>query len=342
MALPTKVQNAIPGFFNCSAGWLSAYDPPKTLVPAAFMAPPSSSDDAAVTILPSVPDPSGLDTDSTQPPAPASTPKPDSPIQTLPPSSRQGPSLVPTVSDLAKPIASTAGAAPTALGSSGSINQNDIDIDHSSQGEPPEKSIGSKQNTNPSFDPELSSDPQLVQSSRKSVDPGSAVHSVDPETTDMYNNPTPGFDPSNVSPNQMSQIHDALGPDIQSMASPVNNPSPVRQDPQSGASTSDAGDLNAKKPSSLPGSVWSTNDRPPAAAVSTVSDGGHAIVIGPSAVHVDGSEVKPQGAPVTIASAAVINQGNTLILGDQIYQIPTATLAAAAATTIVGHAVTAM
>jgi hypothetical protein len=77
---------------------------------------------------------------------------------------------------------------------------------------------------------------------------------------------------------------------------------------------------------------------PSAPPATTLSIASHAIVVGPYDVHIDGSKIEPHGAPITIPGAVAVNHGNSIVLGSQVYQMPSAT--PAPATTIAGQAIT--
>ncbi len=76
---------------------------------------------------------------------------------------------------------------------------------------------------------------------------------------------------------------------------------------------------------------------PSAPPVTTFSIASHAIVVGPYYVHIDGSRIEPHGAPITIPGAVAVNHGNSIVIGSQIYQMPSAK--PAPATTIAGQAI---
>ena len=51
----------------------------------------------------------------------------------------------------------------------------------------------------------------------------------------------------------------------------------------------------------------------------------HAVVAGPSGVHVDGVEVSPNQDPTSISGVAAINEGSSIVVASQIYHIPAPT-----------------
>ena len=57
----------------------------------------------------------------------------------------------------------------------------------------------------------------------------------------------------------------------------------------------------------------------------TLSLGSHAVVAGPSGVHVDSVEVNPSQPPASISGGAAINQGNSIVVASQILHLPTLT-----------------
>ena len=54
----------------------------------------------------------------------------------------------------------------------------------------------------------------------------------------------------------------------------------------------------------------------------TISLGSHAVVVGPSGVHIDGVEVNPSQPPASISGGAAINQGNSILVASQIFHLP--------------------
>ena len=61
------------------------------------------------------------------------------------------------------------------------------------------------------------------------------------------------------------------------------------------------------------------------------------MVVGPSGVHVNGVELNPNQAPASISGVATINQGNSVIIANQIFHLPASTQQAP--TTIAGQTI---
>lgn len=72
-------------------------------------------------------------------------------------------------------------------------------------------------------------------------------------------------------------------------------------------------------------------------AVTTISLASHAVVVGPSGVHVDGVEVNPSQTPTSISGVVAVNQGNSIVVASQIFQLPA--LPEPAPTTIAGQTI---
>ena len=78
IAIPSQVRSMIPWFQYCTDLWFTGYDPPRTLIPAAAMAPPvTTSDSIAPTVTPQ--------TGATQDPGAKKTAAGGDPITTHPP-----------------------------------------------------------------------------------------------------------------------------------------------------------------------------------------------------------------------------------------------------------------
>lgn len=72
-------------------------------------------------------------------------------------------------------------------------------------------------------------------------------------------------------------------------------------------------------------------------AVTTIALASHAVVVGPSGVHVDGVEVNPSQTPASISGMVAVNQGNSIVVASQIFQLPA--LPEPAPTTIAGQTI---
>ena len=108
---------------------------------------------------------------------------------------------------------------------------------------------------------------------------------------------------------------------------PGGNPAQVATDPTSQQSPKnqipDTGNLITKADATL--------------AVTTISLASHAVVVGPSGVHVDGVEVNPSQTPASISGVVAVNQGNSIVVASQIFQLPA--LPESAPTTIAGQTI---
>ena len=72
-------------------------------------------------------------------------------------------------------------------------------------------------------------------------------------------------------------------------------------------------------------SIYSGPTTNPIPTETTISLGSHAVVAGPSGVHVDGVEVSPSQSPASISGGAAINQGKSIVVASQILHLPTRT-----------------
>ena len=129
----------------------------------------------------------------------------------------------------------------------------------------------------------------------------------------------PSFDPQNVAPDQMSQIEGALDTNSPAPAQPTNTPL------QEGGSVSPGSNNQAGSPQAL------------SAAPTSVQVAGHAVVINPSGVNVDGSQINPGDSPARVSGGVAINQGNNIVVGSQIEHIDTPPVPSA--TNLAGHVV---
>lgn len=129
-------------------------------------------------------------------------------------------------------------------------------------------------------------------------------------------------------PNDQKQPSNALGGNGD--PAPGTNPSLPNDPKQPNNAMGGSGDSGEVDPSSSPSDP--TTDPPQ----TTISVGDHAVVVGTSGVQVDGVKVKPEGPPATVSGAVAINQGNSIVIANQIVSMSTPT---APATTIFGHAI---
>ncbi len=315
MAIPSQVGNLNALFKIADFQFVSGYDPPRTLQPASVRAPPLTSKGPEATFLPSLPDhdqdPAAGQIGKQSAPAPASTPMVKSPKETGSPSSPQEPSHIRSAGDPSTPTASPDQPIDSPTGIHIDPNQNAGSrkgLDQgASRGEPTrpmQSGSGDHGKVNPIDDPGMPKDPQ------QSKDSANGHSSGNPEqfSPDQQGNQPGG-----------SYLSDAFA--WPKPSSPGSSPEQL---------TFPGDDV----PPTLSNSI---ENNAPGLPVTTISVAGHAVAVGSSAVHVDGSQVEPQAAPVTIAGAAVINQGSSIVLGSQIYQFPSAQ--PASATSIAGHTV---
>lgn len=147
--------------------------------------------------------------------------------------------------------------------------------------------------------------------------PESTVKSPSQDSPQQQGNPASG----SHSPNQ-GQKPDNNTPGASVQVTP--------QQPNStpGSTPTDSGTSNSGSPGTLGGNSPQQLNSPggsPVTPATTISIASHAVVVGPSGVHVDGSKVQYQEGPVSVPGGAAINNGNSIVLGSQIYNIPSAT-----------------
>ena len=285
IAIPSQVRSMIPWFQYCTDLWFTGYDPPKTLVPAAAMAPPvTTSDPIDPTVTPQ--------TSATQDPGAKKTAAGGDPI-TIPPPLQHAP--LPTETNTTpelKPKPQDPNATNhVVIGTSQVPQLKPADDDPGTKHQSPSQQGGgsvdsSNSQSKGSGDPKIPGDPN-GQSNAQSGSSGNSGVPADP-SKDATDDPT--------------------SPTINQGA----NPGQVATDPGSLHSTQDQ-------------TSGSEDSKRPAPTETTISLGSHAVVAGPAGVQVDGIKVSPNQAPASISGIAAINQGNSIVVASQILHLPTLT-----------------
>ena len=274
----------IPWFQYCTDLWFTGFDPPKTLVPAAAMAPPvTASDPVAPTVTPQA--------SATQDPGAKKTADGGDPI-TFPPPLQHAP--LPTETNT-KPQLKPQDPKETNLVSIG-ISQkpqpkpvdDDPGTKHQDSSQQGGDSVDSSNSqSSSSGDPKLSGD----RSGQSNVQSGNGGNSGLPA------------DPNQDAPN------DPLLPTQNQGANPAQL-------------ATNLGSQHSSQ-NQMSGSVYSGPTTNPIPTETTISLGSHAVVAGPSGVHVDGVEVNPSQSPASISGGVAINQGKSIVVASQILHLPT-------------------
>ena len=272
----------LPWFQYCTDLWFTGFDPPKTLVPAAAMAPPvTTSDPAAPIITPQASvtqDPGAKKTTAGWDPIPLPHPSKHAPL----------PKETHTVTE-------------------------------------PQPQVPKENNQVPTIQP------QIPKSKPIEDDPG-AKHQ---DSSQPGSNPTDPSDSLNVE-SSGGDPERPVKPSGQSNVPNSNNESPGSfGGPHSASSTQKQGVIPAQIATYQASQNGSENQvsvsgdsNPITDAIpkeTTMSVGTHAVLAGPSGVHVDGVEIKPNQAPASVSGAAAINQGNSVVVASQIFKIPAPT-----------------
>ena len=269
IAIPSQVRDMVPWFQYCTDLWFTGFDPPRSLIPAAAIAPPvTTSDLAALTIAPQ---PSATQVPGAKQTAAVWNPIPlPSPLQhvPLPKETNTAPVLKPQVSKETNPVSIINPQASQPQPADG-----DLGSEH--QGSSQKGSGSTEPSGQSSIQNDSSGDPKF---------PGDS-------------NQDATKDPS--SPAQNQEINTAQ------------------------IATNAAAQHSSQNESPDPG------DPPPAEAATlvetTISLAGHAVVAGPSGVHVDGVKVNPNQTPTDISGMAAINQGNSIVVASQIFHLAAST-----------------
>ena len=278
----------LPWFQYCTDLWFTGFDPPKTLVPAAAMAPPvTTSDPAAPIITPQASvtqDPGAKKTTAGWDPIPLPHPSKHAPL----------PKETHTVTEPQPQVPKETNQVPTI--------QPQIP-----QSKPIEDDPGAKHqdSSQPGSNPTDPSDSPNVESS--GGDPERPVKPSEQSNVPNSNNESPG---SFAGPNGDVSTHSA---------------SPTQKQGVIPAQIATHQALQSGSENQVSGSGDSSPITDTIPTETTVSVGTHAVVAGPSGVHVDGVEIKPNQAPASVSGAAAINQGNSVVVASQIFRIPAPT-----------------
>ena len=272
-----------PWFQYCTDLWFTGFDPPKTLVPAAAMAPPVTTGDPSTSIVgPQVSVTQDLGAKKTGPvwdPIPLPPPlqhaplaketntvselKPQAPKETnqVSVANPQTPQTKPADEDA---VAKHQDTSPVSQQGSGSMDPNGPSQTHGSSGGEPEM-------------PEIPSGYPNVQDGNRefSGSPGKS-------------NQDGPKDPTSPSQNQ-----GAKPAQVATDPAPQNTPQNQNPNPTAGAIITNT----------------------------TISLGSHAVVVGPSAVHIDGVEVNPNQAPASVSGVNAVNQGVSIVVASQIIHL---------------------
>ena len=290
----------IPWFQYCTDLWFTGFDPPKTLVPAAAMAPPVTTGDLATSIV-------GPQASATQDPGAKKTAAVWDPLTTL----RQHVPLPKETSTIAgfKPQVPKETSQP-------SIVKSQI---------PPARPVDEDPVTK---NQDTSQDSQEKSSS---TDPGRPpeIHS-----SSGGDGETPG-DPSGQSDVQDGSNKDFNLPDGSNQVGSKDPNSLAQTTGANSAQVDPASQYNPQNPVPISGGSKPTTGAP--VTETTISLGSHAVVAGPSAVHVDSVQVNPDQAPASISGGAALNQGSRIVVTSQIFHLPAP--AEQAPTTIAGQTV---
>lgn len=406
-------------FKLCTLGSFVGLDPPRTLQAAIAMAPVLTSSDPSASqvslksnLNPPLAVQNGAGGKEEHAPAPASTATVDQPKKT-------NPATLPPKQDNLKvvPPPGDPGTPPTSSAQAVHGSQEPRTTNPSKLPGPNQSDSGANGNANHGAGSSLQNDSRQKQDTAiNNANSGKTGNSNLPlvlkQTT---GNVLPNLDPSNMSPEQMSHLVDALAtsgvnppttvqrPDGQnqvlyggvpsSRASeqpnqgssiapvqlsvkplhesattpsiagvPINGPLGVSTlsapntnplghlsfpntpaDPPTSSSPQGSGQPAPEQQKNPPGdtptlvNVESPNPPPPVPLATTLSVASHAVVVGPSGVHIDGSKIEPHGGPVTVSGGVAINHGNGVVLGKQIYHLPSPK--PAPATNVAGHSV---
>lgn len=340
IAMPDQIRKVNAFFGRCSNAFFTGFDPPKTLLPANAMVPIITAADpnAATSIAPM-------------------------------PSATQDPGASKTAGDeRTKPAAGATLAAQDPKETANSVldpQQNEPAI--VSQSKDPRPSEGSPAlpglnphdtTSNPKVDSGVDGSPGQASRPMESSDIlqhdsgsiGDSKQTINPTATSDVNGfpyhknglKKPGdapqiYDPSNVSPSQMSQIENALAPGAQgSQAAPESvqgndhgsnqQASPSKAVPispdilQSGNAQALPNNKSPQQDSALP-SIDISNPIPiPPATTMSISD--HVTAIHASGIHFDGSQVASDQAHVIISSVMAMDPGAGIVLSSYVLNMP--------------------
>ena len=290
----------IPWFQYCTDLWFTGFDPPKTLVPAAAMAPPVTTSDPVDPIVTpqasATQDPGAKKTAAVWNPIPLSSPPQHAPLpketNTIPELKPQVPKETNQVPVIRPQTPQTKPVDDPGVKQQGSSQQGSGPTDPSGQSNNQGSSSGN---------PKMPGDP----SGQSNVQTGSSGSSNIPGDPNQDGSKVPNMPAHNQGAN-LAQV----------TTDPTSQQSPQNQTP-------DPGNSHPEPDTAL--------------AATTISLASHAVAVGPSGVHVDGVKVDPNQAPASISGVAAINQGNSIVIASQIVHLPTPT--EQAPTTIAGQTV---
>ena len=286
IAIPSQVRSMVPWFQYCTDLWFTGFDPPKTLVPAAAMAPPvTSSDPVASTVTPQV--------SATQDPGAKKTAAGGDPT-TLPPPLQHAPSPTETNTKPELRPQDPKETNQVSIGTSQTPQIKPVDDDpgtkHQDSSQQGGGSVDSSNSQSSSGgDPRISGDPSGQ----------SNVHSGDGENSELP------ADPNQEAANDPTP------------STPSQGASPARIATGSGSQHSSQNQMSDSEYSGPTTKSISTE--------TTISLGSHVVVADQSGVRVDSVEVDPSQTPASISGGAAINQGNSIVVASQIFHLPTLT-----------------
>lgn len=278
----------VPWFQYCTDLWFTGFDPPKTLVPAAAIAPPITTRDPITSIV-------GPQASATQDPGAKKTAAVWDPLTTL----RQH---VP----LPKETSKTAGFKP----------QVPKETSQSSTVKP------QIPKARPVDEDPMTKHQDTSQDSRQKsrmIDPGRPWETPSSSGGDGK---TP-YDPSGQSDVQDGSNKNSNLPESSNKDGSKYPNSPVQTTGANSAQVDPASQYNPQIPVLISGGSQPTVGAP--VTEMTISLGSHAVVAGPSAVHVDGVQVNPNQAPASISGGAALNQENSIVVASQIFHLPAST-----------------
>lgn len=277
-------------FQYCTDLWFTGFDPPKTLVPAAAMAPPVTTSDPASSILgPQVSatqDPGAKKKIAVQDPIPLTTLRQHAP---LPKETSTIPGSKPQVPKETNQLSTVNSQTPQAK----AVDENPVtkyqDTFQDSQQESHSKDPRRPSETHSSSggDVKTSADP----GGQADVQGGSNKNSNLPEGSDQDGSKDPN--------------------------------SPAQTTRANSAQVNPASQYNPQNPVPISGGSKSTKDAP--FTETTISLKSHIVVVSPSAVHVDSVQVAPNQAPASIYGGAALNQGDSVVVATQIFHLPAPT-----------------
>ena len=355
IAMPDQIAKMNPFFGRCTNAFFTGYDPPRTLEPASAMVPDVTTNDPKVQTSAPMPsytqDPGARKTTNaeaaTSVPAPASSPALADPKQTNNPGPNVNLKQVPS-----DPKQSVPDPKPTEPDSNQKIpnpgpQSDGPTLSNTWRAQPesspqntaasPDQSGGAHTDPGPAIDAfKTSSDPQ--QTSSPDTGTGNGQDPNTPNRPQESSNVLPLSDPSHVSPDQMSQIENALVTSVrgpQAAATSIQGYAPFlnQQAPSSGvgpssqdSSGSPQSEVNQQSPNNGIGQLntaW-TGDGNPNPAPPIVSDtpkyqptviNGEPAVPLSNGVSIAGATLTPGAVPITLAGVPISVGSSNIIVG---------------------------